>query len=152
MIASEIIGAGLILVGWILFLYFLTKSPVNGSGWFPIEIPAWIVFAMAVVSVRESFSVGFRAIVFGIFQASIALFLSLPMIFAPLLIVCSYIPALADVIYVAKYWLIGASIATVLACSMLLLMLDSSDRSDTRLAFYCWPISSLLVTFGAFLL
>lgn len=139
----EIVGAIFIICGWALFLCFLMKSPDNGWGFFfTLNFPSWVIFAVAVWTVREH---GIKAIP----VAAFALLLSVPMLLAPLLIVFVLIPIGTDFLGYAIFGFVAMTLVTTIIFSTIFF---SSQRSNFRWPFYCWPISNLMTTFGLFLL
>jgi len=152
MIAANLIGISFILLGWLLFLYFLTHSLQRPSGWIPIEVSGWTFVATGLASIRGALTLKLRETLGGILITGLTLFLALPMILAPLLIVCFFVGTFAGVFLIARYWLVAASIIVVLICVGFIVSTDCGERSDANWAFYCWPISNLLVTIGIFLL
>lgn len=149
---SSVIGAGLILIGWFLFVYFLLHSPDDGSGYFiNIKLPSWFIFAAPFVAVRIGIREGAsKGIIFSVILAVTTLLLVLPMILAPVLVPIIVVSASADLASIVRGW---ASLVTVIVFLLCVIALIANDGlSDFTWAFYFWPISNLIITVGLYLL
>lgn len=149
---SSVVGAALILIGWVLFVYFLFHSPTRGGGWINLNLPSWTIFAAPLVSLRDGIrngEIGVIGMAIGAAFLVASLFLILPMSLAPVLIPLTLVwPA-----EIKPFVFAWACVAAILVCLLCILaFITSDDRSEFVGAFYFWPISSIAITVGLFLL
>lgn len=117
-----------------------------------MNLPSWTIFAAPLVSLRDGIrngEIGVIGMAIGAAFLIAVLFLILPMSLAPVLIPLTLVWP-ADIKPVVFAWAGAAAILVSLLC--ILAFITSDDRSEFVWAFYFWPISSIAITAGLFLL